>query len=86
MLIDLTELILNWFFQRYFLSPYFLRQILTAATFCYLIYFQLLSNGLHKTVIFNKSAFANRKLFSPESLNIKKNLYLISNNIVFIIT
>ena len=48
MLIDLTELILNWFFQTYFLSlkTNFLRQILTAATFCYFIYFQSLHNGL----------------------------------------
>ena len=34
----------------------------------------------------NKFAFANRKLFSPESLNTKNNLYLIGNNIVFITT
>ena len=48
MLIDLTELILNWFFQTYFLSlkTNFLRQILTAAMFCYFIYFQSLHNGL----------------------------------------
>ena len=36
--------------------------------------------------IFNKSAFANRKLFSPKSLNTENNLYLIGNNIVFITT
>ena len=58
-LTDTIEFILNWFFYPYLLCLY-LRQILTAATFCYLIYFQPLCNGVSD--IFNKSAFVNRKL------------------------
>ena len=44
---------------------YFLRQILTAATFCYLIYFQTLHNEASVVFLIKKddwSAFASRKL------------------------
>ena len=56
------------------------------ATFHYFIYFKSLCNGLYETEIFNKSAFANKKLFSPESFNTKNNINLIGNNNVFITT
>ena len=56
------------------------------ATFRYFIYFKSLCSGLDETEIFNKSAFANKKLFSPESFNTNNNINLIGNNNVFITT
>ena len=68
----------KWFFQTYFLSLYFLRQILTAAKFYYLIYSQSVKSvnvlsKKKKTDIFNKYAFDNRKLIiiiSSEKCNL----------------
>ena len=53
-LTDLTELIVNWLFQPYFSSLYFLRQIWTAATFCYFIYFQSLCSVASANMFYQK--------------------------------